>query len=253
MEASRRIDVDILSNPLELAESVADHMVELARAAIAERGRFCVALTGGNTPRPLYEAMNHPPRRNAVDWSAVHVFFGDERSVGPDDADSNYHMAREAWLGTGPIPEANIHRMQGEADNLDTAARQYEALLRRETSGAEEAQPVLDLVLLGLGADGHVASLFPGTCALSENERSVVANEVPQLGTFRITLTFPAINAAREVWMLVAGESKAARVAQALGHASGGDLLPVSGVRPVAGVMRWWLDEAAAGQLSTGG
>jgi 6-phosphogluconolactonase len=193
-----------------LARLAADRVRVLAGDALAARGRFRIALAGGSTPRALYA---HLAAARDLDWRRVDVFFGDERSVGPDDAQSNFRMAREALLQPAAVPPENVRRLRGEDPDLDAAARDYEAAL----GGA--ASPPFDLVLLGMGGDGHTASLFPGTTALDEQQRLCVAVEVPQLKTRRLTLTYPVLLAAREVMFLVAGADKADTLRDVLGPA----------------------------------
>jgi 6-phosphogluconolactonase len=187
----------------ELIEAAAAHVRSAAAAAIATRGRFRIALAGGSTPRALYPALV-----SSVDWTRANVFFGDERSVSPDDPQSNYRMARETLLDPAQVPPANVVRWRGEDPDLDAAARDYQLAL---TSGA--SAPWLDLALLGLGPDGHTASLFPGTSGLAEQDRLAVAVDVPQMGTRRLTLTYPALCGARDVCFLVTGRDKAAALA----------------------------------------
>jgi len=189
--------------PAELVETAAAHIRAAASAAMAARGTFRIALAGGSTPRALY-----PLLREGVDWSRARIFFGDERAVPPDDAQSNYRMARETLLDPARIPAANVVRWRAEDPDLDAAARDYEAAL---TAGV--AAPWLDLALLGLGPDGHTASLFPGTSALAEEDRLAVAVDVPQMGTRRLTLTYPTLVGAREVCFLVTGKDKAVAMA----------------------------------------
>jgi 6-phosphogluconolactonase len=193
-----------------LARVAADRVRVLAADAIAARGRFRLALAGGSTPRALYAQL---ASTSDVDWTRTDVFFGDERAVPPDDAQSNFRMARETLLAPAAVPPENVHRLRGEDPELDAAARRYEALL-----GGPDAPP-LDLALLGMGADGHTASLFPGTTALDERQRLCVALDVPSLGARRLTLTYPALLAARDLLFLVAGADKAETLAGVLGPA----------------------------------
>jgi 6-phosphogluconolactonase len=224
----------------ELVESAAAQIRAAAASAIAAGGRFRIALAGGSTPRALYPALVH-----GIDWSRVAVFFGDERAVGPDDPESNYRMARETLLGPAGVPSASVFRWRGEDLDLDAAARDYQAALT-----AEAAPPWLDLALLGLGPDGHTASLFPGTTALTEESRLAVAVDVPAHGTRRLTLTYPALCGARQICFLVTGAEKAPALASVLGP--GGDAPPL----PAARIMRGpapvtvFCDAAAAGQLA---
>jgi 6-phosphogluconolactonase len=222
-----------------VAAAAAARLAELAAAA--PRAPFTVALAGGSTPRRLYELLAAEPLAARVPWERVECFFGDERAVAPDHPDSNFRMASEALLGRVPV---TAHRMAAEAGD----AGAYERLLAERIPARREGVPVLDLVLLGVGEDGHTASLFPGTRALGERMRWVVMNDVPQLGTRRMTFTFRLINAAARVWILATGARKQRIVAACLG-AEGGEAgaWPVRDVRPAHGELVWWLDEAAAG------
>lgn len=242
-----RPDVRVVPDAAAVHEAVAGSVVAHARAAIDARGRFTLALTGGATPRGAYALLAGEPRfRDAVDWARVEAFFGDERCVPPDHPDSNYGMARDSLLSKVPIPPAQVHRMRGELPPPDAAAL-YEAELRALASGGEV--PRLDLVLLGLGEDGHVASLFPGTAAVEERTRLVVASFVPHLDAWRITVTFPVLAAASAVLFLAEGERKAGAVAAVLrGEGGTGDGPPARRVRPASGAVTWILDRAAAGE-----
>jgi 6-phosphogluconolactonase len=193
-----------------LARVAADRVRILAGDALAARGRFRLALAGGSTPRALYA---HLAAARDVDWARIDLFFGDERTVGPDDPQSNFRMARETLIEPAGVPPENVHRLRGEYPDRDAAARAYEAVL-----GGPAASP-LDLVLLGMGADGHTASLFPGTTALDERRRLCVPVDVPQLATRRLTLTYRALLAARDVLFLIAGADKAETLSQVLGPA----------------------------------
>jgi 6-phosphogluconolactonase len=196
-----------------VARAAADRVRVLAADAIAARGRFRIALAGGSTPRALYAQL---ASTSDVDWSRTDIFFGDERAVGPDDPQSNFRMARETLLAPAGVPPENVRRLRGEDPDLDAAARQYEAALGG--AAAAGASP-LDLALLGMGADGHTASLFPGTTALDEQTRQCVVVDVPSLNTRRLTLTYPVLLAARDVLFLVAGSDKAETLAAVLGAA----------------------------------
>lgn len=219
-----------------LMDAVHQAFLGVAASAIESRGGFTVALAGGSTPADLY-------RRLAIkgpDWSRTTLLFGDERSVGPADAQSNYRMAADSLLQPAGVDASRVLRIEGELPPQEAAER-YEARLR-------EALPPdggIDLVLLGLGDDAHTASLFPGTKALDEQDRWVVANEVPQHDTWRITMSYPLLNAAQQVWFLVAGAGKADAVTQARSNTANIREVPSAGIRPV-GELRFWLDEAAA-------
>jgi 6-phosphogluconolactonase len=236
------LSVHVYENPEELAEAAARGFAARADEAIGERGRFAVVLAGGSTPKATYQILGRD-YADRIDWSKVHVFFGDERTVPPDHEDSNYGMAREALLDH--IPVASVHRMRGELPP-DEAAGAYEEELR-DFFGAGEL-PRFDLILLGIGGDGHTASLFPETSALEVHDRWVVANPVLKLDTTRITLTVPVINAARAVYFLVAGEGKAEALAQILEGDPDPRGYPASLIQPQAG-LEWMLDRSAASEL----
>jgi 6-phosphogluconolactonase len=227
-----------------LARAAAEHFVTLAAEAIAAHGRFAVALAGGSTPRATYALLATEEFAARVDWSRVHVFWGDERCVPPDHPDSNYRMVREALLDKIPIPTENVHRIRGEL-SPDQAALAYHEKLEAVLG----ANGRFDLILLGMGADGHTASLFPGTAALHEQVRWVVAHYVDKLGMWRVTLTPVAINAAAHVTFIVSGAGKAERLRDALLGPYQPDVLPAQIVRPTDGHLLWLVDEAAAVHL----
>ncbi len=241
VRASTRIVADLDALAAEAIGVVAD----AAADAIRERGRFVVALAGGTTPKGLYARLAAPPVRQRLDWSRTWIFFGDERCVPPTDKDSNYLMAYEAMLGAVPIPPDQIFRIPGEAPDPTAAAAEYERRLR---ATFEPAPVRFDLILLGMGVDGHTASLFPGSPALDERVRLVVALDARAAAVrARITLTLPVLNAARHVLLLVSGAEKARPVADALRNAA--STLPVARVRPTGGLLTWLLDRAAAANL----
>jgi 6-phosphogluconolactonase len=247
--AERGIDITVAADPPALAEAAAGELLRLGTRAIAARGRFVVALSGGSTPRAMHARLASETLRRKLDWSRVEIFWSDERAVGPDDPQSNYRMARETLLDPLRIDAGQVHRMRGEAPDLDAAAREYEdTVLRVAGAGSREAVPAFDLVLLGMGSDGHTASLFPGTAALNATGRLVVANDVPQLSTHRLTFTFDLILAARAVWILVAGVEKAGILQSVRQGPLAADRYPVQrllGAPPV----RWLVDRAAASRL----
>lgn len=222
------MNLRVFPTPEATARAAAQAFAQSAREAVTAHGAFHVALSGGSTPKLMYRELRGLPH---VPWKAVHIYFSDERSVGPDSPESNYGAARDELLTHVPIPEAQIHRLEGERRPLEEAARAYAALLPER----------LDVVLLGMGDDGHTASLFPGTEALNATGR-VAANWVPQLDTGRLTFTFPEINAARERWLVVVGAGKA----EVLREVQAGE-----GAYPVARVQDpvWFLDGAAAEKL----
>ncbi|CAN5658629.1 6-phosphogluconolactonase [soil metagenome] len=236
------MSVHVYESPEELAEAAASEFATRAAGAIEERGRFTAVLAGGSTPRATFEILARD-YAGRIDWGKVHVFFGDERSVPPDDEDSNYRMASEALLDH--VPVASIHRMQGELPP-EEAAEAYEEELR-DFFGPDEL-PEFDLILLGIGGDGHTASLFPETSALEVHDRWVVANPVLKLETTRITLTVPVINAAHAVYFLVAGEGKADALGQILSGDADPREYPASLIQPQGGP-KWMLDQPAASEL----
>jgi 6-phosphogluconolactonase len=247
----RPVDVAVFPDDATLMRAEAEHVAALARAAIAARGRFLLALSGGSTPRRLYELLSRPPFLEGIDWSRVHVFWGDERCVPPGHPESNYRMAREALLDRVPIPDGNVLRIHGE-DEPNRAAEAYEQVLRR-VFGRMEGRPdrTFDEVLLGMGDDGHTASLFPGTPPLTEGHRWVMAQYVEPLPVqWRITLTPVVLNAAADVTFLVAGASKAPRLREVLEGGPRDVSLPAQLIRPLQGVLHWMVDAAAAARLS---
>ncbi len=235
MPANPQLRIVVKEALADVADAAAAHVRAAAADAIASRGRFRIALAGGSTPRALY-----PRLVEGVDWTRATVFFGDERAVGPTDPQSNYRMARETLLGPARVPDANVVRWRAEDPNLDAAARDYERAL---TAGA--AAPWLDLALLGLGPDGHTASLFPGTSALAEEGVLAAAVDVPQMGQRRLTLTYPALCGARDVCFLVAGRDKAS----ALGAVVDGNRLPAARIAHRAGPVTIFCDREAASAL----
>jgi len=231
----------------------AERFVSVATRAIRESGRFIVSLAGGSTPRQLYELLATPAYAKRVDWSHTHVFWGDERCVPADDPASNYRLAREALLGRVPVPDANVHRIRGENEPARAAAAYEEAL--RRAFGTREGPPSrapghrFDLVLLGMGTDGHTASLFPSLAAVRENERWVVAQYVAEVSMWRVTVTPPVLNAAGDVVFLVSGAEKAATLHRVLEGPSEPDVLPAQAIAPTDGDLAWLVDAAAAAQL----
>jgi 6-phosphogluconolactonase len=231
----------------ELNRKAAAQFVALANEALARSGRFTVALSGGSTPKGLYLLLAEPEFRDRVDWPRVHIFWGDERCVPPDHPDSNYRMAQETLLARVQIPSENIHRMRGEIEP-ETGAQAYEAELRGVFGFAEGDWPRFDLNHLGLGEDGHTASLFPGSAVLGESARCVAAAYVEKLRAHRLTLTLPVINRAAQVTFLVSGHSKAGVVRRIL-RGSGVDDLPAARIRPASGALTWMITQDAAAGL----
>lgn len=251
--------VHVYPGVADLARAAAERFVDLAAESIAARGRFLVALAGGSTPGETYSLLASDQFSAKVDWPRVHLLWGDERCVPPDHLESNYRMVRERLLNRVPLPDGNVHRIPCEL-SPEEAARAYEgeliALAAGESGTGREggnAVPRLDLILLGMGEDGHTASIFPGSEALVERRRLALAQFVEKLHAWRVTMTPVVINAARMVTFLVAGSSKARTLRKALQASPEGAGLPVQVVQPWAGSLLWMVDEDAAaltGELS---
>ena len=240
-------DLAVLPSAAALADAAAGRFITAARDAIASHGQFIVALSGGSTPRDTYLLLGTEALVSRVMWSRVQVLWGDERCVPPDNIESNYRMARETLLDRVPIPAANVHRIHGE-DDPATAAEVYEATLRallRTPAGAR-----IDLILLGLGEDGHTASLFPGNAAVHERTRWVMAARASAASVWRITLTPAVINAAAEILFLVSGGAKAGILRRVLEHPRRAQELPAQAIAPSNGRVRWCVDAAAAADLT---
>jgi 6-phosphogluconolactonase len=234
--------VTVLPDPDAVAGATADRFVKAAGDAIAERGIFRVALSGGSTPKAVYPLIAGTARRDEVDWSRVEFFWGDERAVPPDDPESNFGVAYQMLIARLPsVRPDRIHRMQADAPDLDAAALAYEAELRLAFDAAGSAPPPFDLIWLGMGPDGHTASLFPESTALAERERWVVRNWAPTPQAWRMTLTYPVLNAARDVIFVVTGADKADALRRIVAGRSG---LPAEDVR--APSVEWIVDAEAA-------
>lgn len=234
----------VFETPDVLAAALADAFVEEASAAIQAHGAFFVALAGGTTPKNAYRLLAQEPRRSNVDWSHVFVYFGDERCVPPQSDDSNYKMAMDAFLRSVNVPPDHVHRMRGEDDPLQ-AARDYAELLIQSMGDL----PQFDLVMLGMGPDGHTASLFPGTDPLTDNDRLVRAPYVEKFSTYRITVTPRVINNARHVIIATEGLPKAPALYAVREGPYDPALHPVQIVAPVNGRLSWFVDRAAAAEL----
>jgi 6-phosphogluconolactonase len=243
-----RREVECFSDLADMLGVEAERVVARAVDAVARRGRFLFCLAGGATPKPLYELLASAPFTRSIEWPRVHVFWGDERCVRSDQPESNYRMAREALLDHVPLPQTNIHRIRGE-DEPSEAAAAYENLLG-DFFGNKKASITssFDLVVLGMGADGHTASLFPGSTAAQETHRWVVATPGPQSGSWRVSLTPVVVNAAENVTFLVSGADKAERLKDVL-EDEPPDRLPAQLIRPTHGALHWMIDEAAATRL----
>ncbi len=238
-------ELHVLSTTEEASQAKAQFVADLARECSTSHGQFTIALSGGNTPRRLYQVLASPPYSEEIAWDRWQVFWSDDRCVTPGHQDSNYRMAKEELLGHVAIPDTNVHRMRGE-DDPHEAAQAYEAVIGEVF---QSPAPSFDLILLGIGDDGHTASLFPGTQALGEQNRLVVDNWVPHLRVHRITFTLPLINLAKAVAFLDTDETKAGVLRQVLEPAPGEVMPPAGLVRPSSGVVHWFLTAAAAGRL----
>jgi 6-phosphogluconolactonase len=239
-------NVFVFDTAEQLAVAAAERFVEGAAKLHGELDRFSVALAGGRTPKRVYELLATERFKSRIEWSQVHLFFGDERSVPPTHPDSKYAMVYEALISKVPIPAKNVRRIIGEGDAQENA-KAYENQLRTSFGGL--AWPRFDLVLLGMGADGHTASLFPNSEALKEKSRWVVATKNERLRRDRITLTVPVFNHAAQVMFLVTGKEKAQRLAEALRPQPGADMLPAQAINPSDGTLEWLVDAAAASCL----
>jgi 6-phosphogluconolactonase len=243
--------IEILADRDALSRAAAEKFCELAREAINQHGTFTVALSGGSTPRDFYALLANPdaPYRGPLDWERIHFFWGDERHVPPDHPESNFRMANSAMLSAVPLPSANVHRIAAEMPSADAAAQAYEDELRRFFHPAQDQPPRFDLALMGLGPDGHTASLFPQTAALHERHRWVVGNWVDKLHTDRITLTSPVLSSAAHVVFLVAGADKAVALRDVLHGPFHPDQWPAQIFRNCQAQVTWLVDQLAARQL----
>jgi len=241
--------VHICRNPDDLSRKVAQRWLEVSEQANRSRGHFHVALSGGSTPQLLYRQLASPAFIEMIAWHTTHVYFGDERCVPPNHPDSNYRMAHEALLRHVPIPHIQVHRIEAEQDDPELCASRYAQCLKTHLPATSDGEKFLDLVLLGLGPDGHIASLFPDTDILNEHTRWVAPVYVAKLQAWRISMTFKALGLARHVIILVAGDSKADIIAQVLGNRPHMTKYPVEMLR-IADQFEWYLDTAAAKDIS---
>lgn len=237
----------VLDDLQAIAQAAADEFAAVCQQSIKDHRRFTVALSGGSTPKALHAVLVERSAKNPklIDWSRVQIFFGDERHVPPDHPDSNFRMANETLLSKVPISKENIHRIHCENPDAAKAAAEYDAELAKAFRLKEREFPRFDLILLGMGPDGHTASLFPRTAALNELSKRVVANWVEKFHTWRVTFTRPNINNAASVVLMVAGEDKAAALAEVMNGGSA-EMYPVKYVKPTNGQLVWLVDRAAA-------
>ena len=244
------MEIRALTTPQELSAAAAEEVVRTANQAVAQRGRFTIALAGGSTPKSLYNLLA-TNARTTLPWDKMFFFWGDERHVPPSDPDSNYRMADEAMLSKIPVAPSNIFRIEAENPDAAAVADSYEKTLRKFFQLDSSGVPQFDLILLGMGPDGHTASLFPGTDGLQEKSRLVVANWVEKMKTHRITVTLAVLNAARCVTFLVSGTDKAAALKAVLEEDVPAEQYPAKLVKPSDGKLIWLIDRAAASQLTS--
>lgn len=243
------VEIRTLTTPQELFAAAAEVVVGAATDAVAQRGRFTIALSGGSTPKSLFNLLA-TNARTVLPWERMFFFWGDERHVPPTDPDSNYRMAEETMLSKVPVPPGNVFRMAAENPDAAAVAEEYEKTLRKFFALEPGQVPVFDLILLGMGPDGHTASLFPGTAGLQEKSRLVIANWVEKMKTSRLTFTLPVLNAARCVTFLVSGTDKAAVLRTVLEGDVPAEQYPAMLVRPTDGKLIWLVDRAAASELT---
>lgn len=251
MDRGDRGEVHVLADAEDLARAAADLVAESIMAAVRLRGRAVIALSGGSTPNRMGELLAEPPFRDLLPWQRLHVFWGDERWIPLDDPESNAGTAIRTVLDMIAIPASQIHPFPTDLRSPPAAAAAYAETIAAVVGSDEGGLPRFDLVLLGMGDDGHTASLFPGTDALQERERLAVANPVPKLNTTRLTLTVPVLNAGRIVAFLVGGAGKAGTLAAVLDGPERPDELPAQLIRPIDGPLHWLVDRAAARDLAT--
>lgn len=234
-------EIKVVRDAPAVAREAADRIVEQSASVIAMEGKFSIALSGGSTPKVLFSLLAGDEYRSRIDWVNVHIYFGDERCVPPDSSESNYRMARETLLDHAPIPKENVHRIRGEIDPAE-AAKEYGQLLEKHFGDGG-----LDLTLLGMGPDGHTASLFPGTVALHETKHRCVANWVEKFGAWRVTMTALFLNRSSQIMILLEGASKAHRLHEVLEGPRDPERLPIQLMAPEQGKLTWIIDTAAAG------
>ena len=239
-----------VSDSQEIALVAAQTIVQIAQDTIKRHDRLTIALAGGSTPKGLYHLLASDAFRSQIPWEKIHIFWGDERHVPPDHPESNYRMAQETLLSQIPLPPHHIHRIHSELPNASEAAEQYEQEIKECFQVKSQEIPRFDVILLGMGPDGHTASLFPGTAAVHETERFVVAPWVEKFKTYRMTLTPPVLNEASQIIFLVSGSDKSETLQEVLEGDFQPDTHPVQIVRPIQGEVLWLIDEAASGSLS---
>jgi 6-phosphogluconolactonase len=247
---SSNVEIRILTTPQELFEVAAEEVVRAATEAVAQRGQFTIALSGGSTPKNLFNLLA-TNARTVFPWDRTYFFWSDERHVPPADPESNYRMAEEIMLSKIPVNAGNVFRIAAENPDAAAVAEAYEQTLRKFFQLQPGQVPVFDLILLGMGPDGHTASLFPNTAGLQEKTRLVIANWVDKLKANRLTMTLPVLNSAREVAFLASGTDKAQVLRTVLEEDAPPEQYPAKLVRPSNGRLIWFVDRAAASQLTS--
>jgi 6-phosphogluconolactonase len=243
-------EIKIVAGETVLYQTAADVIIERITATLLKKEIFTIALSGGSAQNLYALLADDASLRDQIPWAKIHFFWGDERHVGPDHVDSNFRMANETMLSRVPIPPENIHRVRAEAPDAGKAAAEYEQQIRAFFKLQTGQYPSLDCVLLGMGPDGHTASLFPETAALQEKQRLVVANYVEKFQAYRITMTVPVINNAGMVIFVVGGKDKAQTLKVVLEGEPQPDLLPAQLIRPSHGKLLWLVEQSAAGLVS---
>jgi 6-phosphogluconolactonase len=246
---SGNIEIRRLTTPQDLFQAAAEDVIHCATSSIAKRGRCTIVLSGGSTPKSMYQLIA-ANASSSLPWNKIFFFWGDERHVPPTDPESNYRMAQESLLSKVPVPPDNVFRIPAENPDASAAAQSYEETISKFFSLKPGEFPRFDLVLLGMGPDGHTASLFPESPALQEKSRLVVSNWVEKLNTSRITLTLPVLNAARRIAFLVGGADKAAVLHEVLEGKGPGEKYPSKLVQPTDGKLIWFVDRAAGSELT---
>ncbi|NIO09332.1 MAG: 6-phosphogluconolactonase [Deltaproteobacteria bacterium] len=244
--------MELYKDPDELSRAAAEKVIAINRKAASRGGRFSLVLSGGSTPRRLFQMLAAEPYCDQMDWTHVEFFWGDERTVPPDHQDSNFHMANEALLQKITLRPEQIHRMKAESEDPDASARDYQREIAKVFEIPERGRPPsFDLVLLGLGPDAHTASLFPHTSGIMERESWVVKNHVPQLKTNRITMTVPILNRAKMILFLVVGHDKAEALHSVIEGSRDPERFPAQLIQPDEGELVWMVDREAAARIDS--
>jgi 6-phosphogluconolactonase len=240
--------LEVADDSTKLVHSLAEHIFDLSKLALDARGQFTISLSGGSTPKALYEHLASD-YQDKLSWGSILWFIGDERCVSHDDKDSNYKMINEALFTKAPVPRSNVFATEGQDKDPKAAAARYDSIMRQVVPPRTSGFPCFDLVLLGLGPDGHTCSLFPDSPALKNQENCFVENWVEKFNSFRLTTTYPVLNAARNVIFLAAGKEKAEILNKVLNQPDAG--YPAQKIHPTPGRLQWFTDKAAVEQVNT--